>query len=119
MSHSVDETYSVYDERFPRARKEHVCEACRETIPGGARYARVGIVFGGNAYAVKRCLRCQGIHEHLRRLDPGEMWPDEQLNCGLDYEDEWGKPPPIEVAELAFLLPGESPGALIGSEVTP
>lgn len=106
MSYVADEHYSVYDERFPRARKEHKCDACKERIFGGQRYAKVGIVFQGTANTVIRCLRCQKLHEHLRELGDGDTWPEERLNCGQRYEDEWGELPP-EIAALAFALPGE------------
>lgn len=107
MSYEYDEVYAVYDECFPRARKPHTCAACKETIPAGHHYARVGIVDSEGANTVKRCMRCQRIHEHLRTLDPGTTWPDERLNCGETYRDEWGDDPPPEIAALAFALPGE------------
>lgn len=110
MSHSCDEQYDVYDERFPRARKQHRCDACRETIPAGHRYARVSVVFDKSADTYKRCMRCQRIHEHLRDLAPGDTWPDEQLACGETYQNEWGEDPPPEIAALAFALPGEVEG---------
>ncbi len=108
MSHSFDEQYSVYDENFPKARKPHTCEACKEPIAVGHRYANVKIVFEGSAETVKRCLRCQEIHEHLRKLGDGEMWPDEKLDCGEEYRDHWRKDPPPEIAALAFELPEET-----------
>lgn len=107
MSHSVDECYDVYDEHFPRARKAHVCSACEGPIRPGDIYARVGIVFQGEAESLKRCLGCQRIHEHLRRLAVGEMWPDERLNCGEEYEDHWGEKPPEDIARIAFMTPDE------------
>lgn len=108
MSHSCDEVYEVYNETYPKARKTHTCEACEENIPPGGRYARVFTLFNGTAETYKRCLRCQALHEHLRRLGDYDCWPDERLNCGESYEDEWGALPP-EIAALAFTLPGESP----------
>jgi hypothetical protein len=110
MSVWADESYSVYNETFPRARIPHRCDACKEVIPAGHRYARIGTVFDGSAESVKRCLRCQEMHEHLRKLcwasDESE-WPDERLNCGHGYSEVWGTEPPPEVARLAFMLPGE------------
>lgn len=103
MSHGIDETYDVYNERERRAAKDHVCDACKETIRKGDVYCRVFIKFDGDIEGVVRCLRCQKIHEHLRGLAPGDMWPNERLNCGEKYEDHWGVDPPPEVAELAFL----------------
>jgi hypothetical protein len=107
VSHSCDETYDVYDETAVRARIAHRCGACGETIRCGDRYTKVHIVFQASAETIKRCLRCQAIHEHLRGLDPGETWPDERLDCGQDYEADWGEPPPDEVARLAFLTADE------------
>src|SRR3990172_6696784 len=107
MSYESDEHYAVYDEKFPAARKVHICDACNDPIRIGDTYTRVGIVYNGSGESVKRCMRCQRIHEHLRGLAPGETWPRERLNCGADYEDEWGREPPEEIQALAFALPGE------------
>ncbi|TFG38795.1 MAG: hypothetical protein E4H44_03290 [Candidatus Aminicenantes bacterium] len=107
MSHSVDETYVIYDETWRKARKQHRCDACNEPISVGHQYARVFILFDGEKSNRKRCARCQRIHEHLRTVDKyGDTWPDENLACGQSYEDEWGECPP-EIAALAFALPGE------------
>lgn len=38
----------VWDETFPRARKEHRCEECRLPIPVGDVHARVGTLFEGH-----------------------------------------------------------------------
>lgn len=102
MSYEFDERYDVYDERYPVARKEHRCEACRERILRGDRYTRVGVVFDGIAYEIVRCLRCQAIHRHLRTLGTCDQWPDERLDCGEEYADHWGSEPPPEIAALAF-----------------
>ena len=108
MSHAIDEVYEVYDERTRTANKPHTCCACGETIAKGHVYWRIGVVWQGEPEEYKRCLKCQAMHEHLRTLDPGEMWPDEQLACGLDYEQEWGEPPPPEVAALSFMSQEEA-----------
>ena len=111
MSHIADETYDVYAEPRHRARKPHTCGACGETIPVGVIYTRVFVLFDGRKETIKRCSRCQRIHEHLRTIDPWrETWPDERLACGATYEDEWGEEPPPEIAALAFALPGDSGG---------
>jgi len=109
MSHSCDGTYDVYNERFPRARKPHRCEACkRNAIRPGDVYARVFILYEGRKETVIRCMACQLTHEHLRELCHGkDMWPDEELDCGLDYAEEWDGPPPEHIAALAFWQPGD------------
>ena len=104
MSHDCDDHNTVYDERRVKARKAHTCGACRETIQPGHDYVRVGIVYDGSASTVKRCLRCQALHVHLRSKCAevsSDMWPDERLACGLTYEGEWGDLPE-EIAALAF-----------------
>lgn len=107
MSHGIEEIYSVYRETLRCARKAHTCDACGETIQPRHRYYSVAAVFQGEVESAKRCLRCQEIHVHLRTLAPGDMWPDEALNCGTDYEDEWGDLPD-DVARLAFLSQDEA-----------
>lgn len=107
MSHSCDEQYAIYDEREFRANKPHTCDACGLEIRKFDRYTRVFMLFDGRKEHVKRCARCQLLHEHLRGLcEPGEQWPDERLNCGLSYESEWG-PAPAWVNALAFWRPGD------------
>lgn len=102
MSHACDEYYDVYKETLRCAAKDHQCGACSEPILKGHRYYVISWVFDGSADGCKRCLRCQKIHLHLRGLDPGAMWPDEELNCGEEYEQHWGEKPPPDIAALAF-----------------
>lgn len=108
MSGQVDEYYDIYDETWRRAIKPHECDACHRTIAKGERYARIFILFQGAKSAIVRCVGCQTIHEHLRTLDPGELWPDEQLDCGEEYTRHWGKDPPELIAALAFATPDEA-----------
>lgn len=107
MSHSIDDFYSFYKETLRRARKDHECDACHETISKGHRYYVVSWHFMGNMESIKRCARCQAIHAHLQDLGMGEFWPAEKLDCGEGYEEHWGKNPPDDIAALAFALPGE------------
>lgn len=115
MSVWAEETYDVYDEYTVKARKSHECCACDDGIAPGHRYTRVGIVHDGRAWALKRCLRCQTIHKHLRTvLTERDEWPDEYLACGHEYEEMHGEPPPPEIARLAFLTPAEVQAAMRG-----
>ncbi len=107
MSHCVDESYDVYAESRTTARKSHECDACDGPIAPGDIYYRIRWVFEGSADGVKRCIRCQFIHEHLRGLGDGDMWPAEKLDCGEEYEQHWGRKPPPAIAELAFWRPGD------------
>lgn len=108
MSYHCDERYDVYDERRTTARKAHECDACDQVIAPGDIYYRIRWVYDGSADGVKRCIRCQFIHEHLRELGDGDMWPAEKLDCGEDYEPHWGRKPPEHIAALAFWSRGES-----------
>jgi len=102
MSQYAEETYDVYHERNVVSRKEHNCCACYEKILKGQYYWRIGVVFDGHAETLKRCLRCQQLHEHLRDLGDQQEWPDERLNCGHGYREMWDRSPPDAVAGLAF-----------------
>jgi hypothetical protein len=57
----------VYDERWMRARKEHVCCACSRTIQPGEQYHYTFMVYEGTPDHWKRCERCQAIFAHLSR----------------------------------------------------
>jgi hypothetical protein len=111
VSVSCDGQASVYRETPRTARVPHKCSACREAIAPGHRYTVIAIVFDGEVKSLKRCARCQALHEHLRGLCRTEgdrdEWPDERLNCGHTYSEQWNREPPEEIARLAFALPGD------------
>ena len=104
MSRYAEGVYDIYEESFPRARKNHTCAACRQSILQGHWYARIFILYAGRKRSLKRCLRCQYLHKHLRTkgYNPCD-WPDERLNCGHIYEN-----PPLEIQRLAFMTAGEA-----------
>lgn len=107
MSHSVDERYAVYAENPSKARKAHECDACDEPIRPGDTYTRVRWIFDGTADGVKRCARCQFLHEFLRSHGDSDMWPAERLDCGEEYEEHWGHEPAPYIAALAFWRQGD------------
>lgn len=99
-----------YIESTVGSRTETECSACDEVIPLGEHHTSVRILFEGRWETLRRCRRCQAIHEHLRSLEHnrhGDAWPDDRLSCGHEYDDVHGVPPPPHIAALAFLLPGE------------
>ena len=61
-----------------RARKQHKCEECRESILVGEKYMRRSGKFEGDMYAVKMCLSCKDAYPTWDVLDA----------YGLQY-DEW------------------------------
>jgi hypothetical protein len=112
MSQYGDGDYcAVYDEEWRAARKDHVCSACDETIAAGHRYHRTFTVFEGLPGVTLRCERCQAIFEHLNaricREGDSEEFCDAELNCGHEYKERWGEPPPEGIAALAFWRPGD------------
>lgn len=117
MSQSCDYVYAVYNEQTRKARKLHKCDACGLPIKPGDYYCHVFTAGNGDVESYKRCGPCQATHLHLRKLCQSpecsidRLWPDERLNCGLAYEDEWGDLPD-EIAALAFLSDSER-GALL------
>lgn len=123
MSYAAEETYDVYREQIRKARQSHRCDACRCVIRSGDYYCAVSWVYDGSAGGVKRCGSCQLTHVHLRGMcsaefDRDDMWPDERLGCGLEYEDEWGEEPPEEIWVLPLLGPDER-GALLAPKAEP
>jgi len=113
MSLSIDYMYADYTETLRVAATEHTCDACKDPIQVGHRYYDIECLVSeanpddedevDEVDRYTRCLRCQKIHEHLRPMSlKNDMWPAEQLDCGEEYEEHWGKAPPPEIAELAF-----------------
>ena len=107
------EPYAVHVTKVRRARVEHRCSACHRRIAPGHHYMDVRTVFDGRFDRIKRCGACERTHEHLRELgETADTYPDERLNCGLEYEYEWCSPPPPEIARLPMLTDDEA-GALL------
>lgn len=97
---------------YPRARHEHRCLACKETIRVGDRYARTFTVVDGDASSYKHCLRCDAI---LLALDKaGAEAVDVRLSCGHSWEENFG-PCPEQIARLAFVTRDEAQALLKGA----
>jgi hypothetical protein len=110
MSHEGDEACSVHREHTRTARRPHWCSACGDPISPGHRYVYLFVVWDGDTYQTRRCLRCQAIHVHLRercRDERPECYPADALDCGEDYRENWGEDPPVEIAALAFVTGAE------------
>lgn len=97
---------------WPKARKQHDCCACELPIRVGDIYERIAFKWEGQVECLKRCLRCSAIasalHEKQRHSDSfdheGIAYA---LDCGHEWEENFGEPPPPEIARLAFMLPDE------------
>jgi hypothetical protein len=109
MSCSFDGQNDVQRDEIRRARKEHRCRACRETIRVGDVYEYTFFLYEGEAGDCKRCLRCKAIYDELVRRHDGD-WDegvDYELNCGHSWDEVHGGEPPEHIARLAFMLPDE------------
>jgi hypothetical protein len=111
MSCDIDGYNEVERTTYPRARKEHRCDACRETIRVGDRYARTFIVWEGEPETWFHCARCnalfKGISGRHRELRTGEGVQFD-LDCGHSWQEIFDEEPPPEIARLAFLTPDEA-----------
>lgn len=102
----ADSYCDVYNEIGRKARKEHECCACHETIRKGERYVVISSLFDGKWATDKQCLRCNtmliGIAIHTG--EPVVV----TLDCGAD-PFEPGQVPELEY--LAFATREEMQGA--------
>lgn len=101
-------------EKTVRARKHHMCGACKRRIQPGELYRRMDFRHEGSYMRVKRCGACETTYRHLVDRcwnSPYELAVDMELNCGKSYENEWGEVPP-EIARLPFLAGAEASALL-------
>lgn len=110
MCDEADYSYDVLREQQRRARKEHVCCACSETIRRGDVYQysyAYSRAYNDHPEQYKHCLRCakmlREILDARRGEDVAVAW---QLDCGEDWKDTIGELPE-HVAALAFLTRDE------------
>lgn len=96
MCDNADPNNAVQDTTEPRARVEHECCACGETIRVGDRYKRTGQCNDGHWSTYIHCLRCWAMCDAL--FTTGVECVAWELDCG----EAWVNPPE-NVARLAFL----------------
>lgn len=83
-----DETATFYATSFPAARKEYVCEECRESIGTGSRYELYKMLFDGSWCTSRTCMSCSEIRDHFRcgSCVIGELWSDLEENFYPDMK---------------------------------
>jgi len=110
VSDSCDDYCTIHESTVRKARKEHACSACATRIMPGHYYRHVFTLFDRDVAVFKRCGACDATWHHLKRLcderndwDRGaNLYPREDLSCGLSYEEEWGDLPD-EIAALPMM----------------
>src|SRR5579872_1590933 len=116
MSFDADEYCEVWSEKIRRARKEHECSACKETIRRGDLYSYTFSVFEGSAQdALRRCARCEIIYRSLINLHSEHgihSGVHPELDCGHSFREIFSEDPPPELARLAFLTASEAQAEL-------
>lgn len=85
--------------QWVKARKEHKCFACQQTIQPGELYHRTAAEMDGTVDVFKHCATCWQICVSLWAA--GAQWVQYDLKCGERWEDNFGELPD-DVAALAF-----------------
>ncbi len=118
-----------YDEGIPidvddtvrrRARKDHKCSCCGETIPRTHIYFRHFVLWDGTTDTIKRCARCQTLYEALVKSHPydQETAVAFRLDCGHSYVDVYDEAPPPELERLAFMTRSANSNPVTASRPT-
>ena len=97
MCDTPDDVSDVWTEERRRARREHRCYACDETIRVGDVHRYTSSLYDGTWDSWRHCLRCAAMIEALHDRNPG-IAVALDLNCGEIWDDA-----PPEIAALAFL----------------
>jgi hypothetical protein len=97
--------------RTVRARRGWTCCACAEGITNGAEYRCHSSLYEGSWSYDRQCLRCHSMWWAIA-TKAGEPVAY-ALDCGTTWLEAFSEDPPLEVAALAFALPGEV-GACVG-----
>lgn len=101
---------AAWCETWRRARIEHKCCACWETIRPGDRYHYASGVWDGHGDSFKHCARCWAIFTKLLSVVE-EGGVELRLNCGAEWRDNFD--PAEEPVELAFITIDEAQEQLI------
>lgn len=111
MCDQADEFYKVMDTRLVKARKQHKCCACDESIESGHQYWRTFALLD-EVETYKHCIRCWTMLEAIKDRADGDAAIAWRLDCGELWSNNFGAIPE-EVARLAFLTPNESQQQLL------
>jgi RNA polymerase subunit RPABC4/transcription elongation factor Spt4 len=90
-----DERAEVYEDKWPKANKEHQCVECHKIIMPGEIYCRTSMkTWGGGWSHHKTCEKCQDLIESMMAMGfcflIGELW-----DAHAEYLEQYA-PPKIE-----------------------
>ncbi len=88
------ESATLWVKKFPRARKEHRCEACDGMVKPGARYMSLFSIFEGSCATAKCCLPCNRAIERFGKEHGQQPYPTalvETLQECIDWDAESSK----------------------------
>ncbi len=89
MSDDADPVEFFVRTTVARARKAHICDECRETIPVGASYERVAYRFEGEFSADRLCANCrETAGEFSHYVFGGLLWQN--------FAEEWDRGVPLQ-----------------------
>jgi len=94
----TDEVPRAWTEKWRKARKDHKCIACRESIRSGHRYHYSSGIWENRPADFKHCARCWRIFSFLVNESNNLEGVQLDLDCGEVLEN-----PPERIAELAFM----------------
>lgn len=88
----------AFGERDRKARKDHTCCECAETIPAGQKYTYSHGVWDGHGNSYKTCLHCAGVRSLILTKLRMDEWDDGPAFGRLylwlqDFEDGSGSNP--------------------------
>jgi len=80
----------------PKARKQHWCCECGESIPIGTVYVNTSGIWDGNADRFKQHVECHDLLDEISKtMCGGEPWAFTQLQYELAEYREW--PPAVRL----------------------
>lgn len=82
LSGDGDDGPEFYTQTKKKARKEHRCVECRETIEKGTKYEHVSGKWDGRTDTFRTCLSCVEIRDHFacNGFIYGQVWNDLEEN---------------------------------------
>ncbi len=82
------EAATLWVRKYPKARKDHRCEACGGVIKPGRRYLVLFSIFEGSAASAKCCLPCDRISQKFGKEHELTPYPTALVDSLQECIDE-------------------------------